>query len=136
MRQTKRAFTTMDMIGILGNLFILIVILGPKLIGDPPNRSTQAIDDIISLETAVLLYQYNTDQLPKELNDLLHPPDGVQGWAGPYLDRKMKDPWNRYYEYRVPGHDGSRFEIRSLGRDGKEGGEGPDTDIASWERFE
>lgn len=56
------------------------------------------------------------------------------GWRGPYLAKPVPaDPWGGMYEYRVPGPEGLPFGIRSLGADGKEGGEGKDEDIASWE---
>jgi general secretion pathway protein G len=56
------------------------------------------------------------------------------GWRGPYLAKKApSDPWGGAYEYIAPGRDGMPFSIRCLGADGREGGEGNDGDIASWE---
>jgi general secretion pathway protein G len=56
------------------------------------------------------------------------------GWAGPYVNKKITtDPWGNRYEYTVPGPNGLPFGIRSLGADGREGGEGDDKDIVSWE---
>jgi general secretion pathway protein G len=56
------------------------------------------------------------------------------GWDGPYVNKKIAaDPWGRPYDYQVPGPNGLPFGIRCLGRDGKEGGEGSDKDVASWE---
>jgi general secretion pathway protein G len=54
-------------------------------------------------------------------------------WTGPYLYKKTpKDPWGRPYEYKMPGSEGLPFSIRSLGADGREGGEGKNEDITSW----
>ena len=39
-----------------------------------------------------------------------------------------KDPWGNDYTYKVSGR---RFEIISLGADGKEGGTGVDTDLSN-----
>ncbi len=56
------------------------------------------------------------------------------GWNGPYVNKnKFSDPWGNAYEYSVPGVHNLPFGIRSFGADGKEGGEGNDGDIASWE---
>jgi len=56
------------------------------------------------------------------------------GWGGPYLTKKLSaDPWGRAYELVVPGPNGLPFGVRSLGADSKEGGEGNDKDISSWE---
>jgi len=55
-------------------------------------------------------------------------------WDGPYVTKKVTaDPWGQPYEYREPGPDGLPFAIRSFGADGREGGEGNDRDISSWE---
>jgi general secretion pathway protein G len=54
-------------------------------------------------------------------------------WAGPYIYRKTpNDPWGNPYEYRTPGPDRLPFSIRSLGADGREGGDGKNADITSW----
>ena len=55
------------------------------------------------------------------------------GWDGPYINKKIPaDPWGGSYEYSVPGEGNLPFGIRSLGADGREGGEGNDADVASW----
>lgn len=44
------------------------------------------------------------------------------------------DPWGNAYIYRSPATHGSeKYELVSLGADGKEGGDGADADIKSWE---
>ncbi|MFN2365177.1 MAG: type II secretion system protein GspG [Desulfurivibrionaceae bacterium] len=59
---------------------------------------------------------------------------GEAEWAGPYLAKSQipADPWNHDYIYRKPGQN-SEIEIVSLGQDNREGGDGEDADIASWE---
>jgi general secretion pathway protein G len=55
-------------------------------------------------------------------------------WSGPYLYRAVPlDPWGNAYEYLVPGQHNLPYGIRSLGADGREGGEKNDADISSWE---
>jgi general secretion pathway protein G len=57
-----------------------------------------------------------------------------EGWNGPYVGKPVqKDPWGGEYQYSIPGASGLPFGIRSLGADGKEGGDGKDRDISSWE---
>jgi general secretion pathway protein G len=56
------------------------------------------------------------------------------GWNGPYMSKRIpSDPWTRPYEYTLPGPHGLPFGLRSLGADGREGGEGLDRDVCSWE---
>ncbi|MBI2560675.1 MAG: type II secretion system protein GspG, partial [Planctomycetes bacterium] len=58
----------------------------------------------------------------------------VENWHGPYLAKKNvpKDPWGNEYVYTYPGNNGE-FDIISYGADGKEGGEGENADVVSWE---
>jgi len=56
------------------------------------------------------------------------------GWNGPYINKRIfADPWGNPYDYTVPGPNGLPFGLRSFGADGKEGGEGNDRDLTSWE---
>jgi general secretion pathway protein G len=49
-------------------------------------------------------------------------------------EKDLKDPWGNPYQYRFPGeNDQEEYEIWSWGADGKEGGEGFNADIKSWE---
>ena len=43
----------------------------------------------------------------------------------------VKDGWGNEYQYLSPGAHG-KFDLYSLGADGREGGEGMDQDIVSW----
>jgi general secretion pathway protein G len=56
------------------------------------------------------------------------------GWDGPYTDRQLpKDPWGTEYRYKNPGDKNLPFTIISWGADGREGGDGQNADIYSWE---
>ncbi len=48
----------------------------------------------------------------------------------PLLSSVPRDPWDRPYQYNCPGAT-SAFEVICYGADGREGGEGIDTDITS-----
>jgi len=55
-------------------------------------------------------------------------------WEGPYTDRQIpKDTWGNSYIYKNPGDKNLPFTIVSYGADGKEGGEGANADIYSWD---
>ena len=62
------------------------------------------------------------------------PPTAGARWHGPYLKKKAvpKDPWGYDYQYTSPGKHGN-VDIVSFGADGKEGGEGENKDVVSWE---
>ncbi len=46
--------------------------------------------------------------------------------------KNRTDPWGRPYEYNSPARD-EPFEVFTFGADGREGGEGIDADIFSWQ---
>jgi general secretion pathway protein G len=55
-------------------------------------------------------------------------------WNGPYVNKPIGlDPWGHPWDYAVPGPSGLPFGLRSFGADGKEGGDGNDKDITSWD---
>jgi general secretion pathway protein G len=57
------------------------------------------------------------------------PGESCPNWGPePYVKKLPKDPWNRPFIYES---DGNTFVIRSLGRDGKEGGDGYAKDLSS-----
>ena len=84
--------------------------------------------DLFKLEVG----RYPTSQ--EGLQALLSAPAGVNNWNGPYWKKATlpKDPWGNEYKYASPGQHGA-YDIVSFGADGKEGGEGANKDITSWE---
>jgi len=50
----------------------------------------------------------------------------------PPLEGGLTDPWGHPYQYNCPGRE-RRYEVMSLGGDGREGGGGIDEDICSWQ---
>jgi general secretion pathway protein G len=99
-----------------------------------------AKSQIETLSLALNAYALDCKQFPSQeqgLDSLFTKPSlepVPAGWAGPYVEKKVTtDPWGHPYEYTVPGPSGLPFGIRTLGADSKEGGEGNDKDISSWE---
>jgi general secretion pathway protein G len=66
-------------------------------------------------------------EYPRRLEELLVPgPDGEA-----VLERLPRDPWGRVYVYTPPAGEEDRPELRSLGRDGRPGGQREDADVDS-----
>ena len=69
-------------------------------------------------------------------------PDNEEGLAAltepsealpePLLRQVPTDPWSRPYQYNQPGRS-EPYEVICLGADGREGGDGADADIVSWD---
>lgn len=76
-------------------------------------------------------YSLDCNGYPEDINALLrNPGESCPNWGPkPYYSKKeIKDPWGRPFLYSKTG---GGYVIRSLGRDGKENGEGLDKDLSS-----
>ena len=78
--------------------------------------------DLSVIVDAIELYKLEHKRLPTQ----------EEGLAVLDIDNR-NDPWNRPYEYNVPGPNGEPFEVFTLGQDGRDGGEEADADIYSWQ---
>ncbi len=137
-RRWQRGFTLIELLVVLVILGLLAGLAGPRIIDQLGGAKTKAARlqieefgstlDIFKLETGRYL---NTQE---GLQALAQQPSGVTGWNGPYLKKKVvpKDPWGNDYRYTFPGQHGS-YDIISLGGDNREGGEGENQDVNSWE---
>jgi general secretion pathway protein G len=89
---------------------------------------TKAKADVGVLEQGVEMYRLNKLRYPSGS-------EGLQAvTAEGYVKRLPKDPWGNPYVYAAPGRDGRQFDIYSFGADGREGGEGEDSDIGNWDK--
>jgi general secretion pathway protein G len=77
-----------------------------------------------TIETPLLTYRMATGSYPSTdqgLAALIHAPDGVSGWSGPYLneDKIPTDPWGHPYQYAFPGtHNPTKYDCWSYGPTG------------------
>lgn len=93
-------------------------------------KVTAAKTDFGTFETALDAYYLNHNSYPSTQ-------EGLQKLIDEGLMKNKKDtlldPWNNPYQYRFPGEFSHGPEIWSFGADGKEGGEGINADLKSWE---
>jgi general secretion pathway protein G len=135
-------FTLLEIIVVVFIISLLVAIVAPKIIGRTDDaRITEAKMQIKNFETALKLFKIDngfypdTQQGLESLSEM--PTTGripVKYRAGGYLEQKKipLDPWGGTYIYISPGMHGD-FDILSYGADGREGGEGIDADIKSWD---
>ena len=134
-------FTLLELIIVIATIAILAALVGPSIfqnVGDA--KSSAAKSQIEMLSTALGAYRLDNDFYPatdQGLAALRQMPtngDTPRNWRGPYLTREVPaDPWGRPYMYSSPGKaNPTSFDLYTLGRDGKPGGDGEDADITSW----
>jgi len=122
-------------------MFILVLLAGVVTVvvtkRTEEARHAKAVADIDTLASAIETYYLHNKAYPPTLEALRVMPSGedLPSWDGPYIQKPVpNDPWDKPYIYVTPGdHNTDSFDLYSLGRDGKEGGELSDADITNWE---
>lgn len=135
--QLQKGFTLMELLLVLVIIGLLAALVGPTLYQRiKPAKEAVARAQIEHFATALDGFLLDVGRYPatvEGLKALREKPDGAGKWNGPYLKKEVpSDPWGGSYVYRAPGRNGG-YEIVSYGADGKEGGEGDNADIQSWE---
>lgn len=136
----QQGFTLIEIMVVIVILGILAALVVPNIMGRPDEaRVSAAKSDIQAISNALNLYKLDNYSYPSTdqgLEALISKPAGspeAKNWnPDGYLAKMPKDGWGNDYLYLSPGAHG-RFDLYSLGADGREGGEGVDQDIVSWD---
>jgi general secretion pathway protein G len=129
-------YTLLELLVVLAIIGLLIAVTAPqvmKLLGGAKSDATKL--QIESLSQSLDFYELDMGGYPSSaqgLNALMSKPGETTGWRGPYVrnSRNLKDPWGKPFLYVSPGKSGA-YDLISLGRDGKLGGEGDDADVSN-----
>jgi len=133
-------FTLIELMVVIIILGILAGLIVPRIMEDPDKaKVVKAKLQIESFSAAFKRYKLDNGDYPSTdqgMQALVEKPSvgkipGRYPEKG-YLPKVPKDPWGNDYVYICPGEHGD-FDIISYGADGKEGGEGKDADVRSWE---
>ncbi|CAN5697379.1 type II secretion system major pseudopilin GspG [soil metagenome] len=138
-RSAEHGFTLVELMVVIVILGLLATIVAVNVI--PSGEKAKVIKaktDISTIEGALDTYKLQNDIYPttsQGLQALVSAPPGADPakyQRGGYIKRLPNDPWGRPYLYASPGQHGDA-DIWTLGADDKEGGEGADADIGSWQ---
>ncbi|HAY07922.1 MAG TPA: type II secretion system major pseudopilin GspG [Hyphomonas sp.] len=141
LRQNQGGFSLVELMVVvfIMGLLATLIIVNVAPVGER-SRISKARSDIASLESALEQYSLDLYSYPSAmqgLDALSKPPAGIDVSLyrqGGYIRRIQLDPWGNPYQYQMPGaRSGGRYDLFSLGADGKPGGEGPDADIGNWD---
>ena len=132
----RRGFTLLELLVVLVIIGLLAGYVGPRFFAQIGKSEVKtAAAQLDGLGKALDSYRLDTGHYPTNeqgLNALWVKPADEPRWWGPYLKKAPpKDPWGREYLYKAPGEHGD-YDLSSLGKDGREGGEGEDQDITNW----
>jgi general secretion pathway protein G len=118
----------MALIGLLATLAVVNV--GKTLESAKINTARTFISS--SLKAPIANFHLDVGTYPKSLNDLKTNPGKGNRWRGPYVDKKLEDPWGNEYQYRTPSqrNTGAGYDLWSNGPDGQSGSA---DDIGNWD---
>ena len=138
-RERSAGFTLIELLVVLVILGLLLGLVGPRVLDYLGTaKSDTAALQIKQLSATIDLMRIDIGRYPTQeegLQALMTQPKGAKEWSGPYLKGAgvPNDPWDRPYIYRSPGLHGQPFDLLSLGADGREGGDGENQDVTSWQ---
>jgi general secretion pathway protein G len=136
-QMARAGFTLLEMLVVLVVLGLLAGLIGPQLFGRVGEaKATTAKTQMELIGVALDSYRLDNGAYPvtgqglEALSARPARPPVPLNWRGPYLRKAVpNDPWGRPYLYVAAAKGGEGYELRSLGRDGTEGGTGEDADL-------
>lgn len=139
--RARGGFTLIELLVTIAIIATLAAVVAPSLfgnIGDARRNSAKSQIQILSL--ALDAYRLDNEGFPtteQGLEALRSVPitgDPASNWKGPYLRQMVPtDPWGRPFIYVSPGvSNPNSYDLYTLGKDGRPGGDGENTDVTSW----
>jgi general secretion pathway protein G len=139
--RNRRGFTLIELLVVIAIIATLASVVGPAIFGNVGEARVNAARSQVQIFALALdAYRLDNDAYPSSeqgLESLRAAPisgEPAGHWKGPYLRQTVPaDPWGRPYLYLSPGlANPTSYDLYSLGRDAKVGGNGEDADITSW----
>lgn len=121
----------------LAEIMIVLVIIGgilgiilPKIQeGSEKSKIRNTKIKMSEVENKINEYQADCGKMPNSLEFLVSDVADCKNWSSNKKSKNLlKDEWQTDFIYEISGNG---FNLKSLGKDKKEGGEGPDKDFYS-----
>jgi general secretion pathway protein G len=137
----RRGFTLIELLVVIAIIAALAAVVAPSIFGNVTDaRVNAAKSQIQVISLALDGFRLDNDVYPSTeqgIEALRSRPsvgDPPPNWKGPYLRQTIPlDPWGRPYVYIAPGiANPESYDLYTLGKDGKVGGDRENADLTSW----
>jgi len=128
-RNARRGMTLVEIMVVIAIIGVLMSVVAVNVLGYLDDANVEATKiQIKQMEQALTVYA------AKHKSRFPSTGDGLEAAKQYYSDNRVPtDAWGNPFQYFAPGSHGDHpYEIISLGKDGREGGEGANADIASY----
>lgn len=124
----QKGFTLVEIMIVLAIIGSIFALMGDKIFGAlDKSKIKEAKIQLGQISQAVSMYYTDCGKFPESLEGLRKADANCTNWGPePYYKKETKDPWGNPIVLEL---NGSEFNLKSLGKDGKEGGSGYDKDI-------
>ena len=101
-KNVASGFTLWELLLVLFLMGVLLTLVTPHF-GSAAQQVRIRVNqaNVRKLEGAVQLYRIDIGTYPAKLLDLVHAPQGVSGWRGPYLEEVPVNPFNSAQSYQI-----------------------------------
>lgn len=132
----RGGFTLLELLVVMVIIGLLAGYVAPKFFGQVDKSEVKTAQaQVAAFDKAIAQYRLDTGHFPANdvgLDALVTRPSNEAKWEGPYLDKRVPlDPWGNAYLYKFPGEH-REYDLVSLGKDGRPGGEGTNADVTNW----
>lgn len=124
-------FTLLELLVVIVILGLLIGLVAPAVLRQLGHaKQSIAAQSLQQIDGVLDIYKLDVGAYPSTaqgMQALISQPDGVTGWAGPYVKsgRLPTDPWGHLYFYESPSsRSGLEYDLCSLGPSGNLGAPG------------
>lgn len=125
---SEKGFSLLEIMIVLGIIGTIIAMIGQRVLGARDRakvRETQM--QLAQWTEAISMYYNDCGKNPATLESVTQPDANCNNWdPGNYAKLKTVDAWSNPLVYQLEGSD---FVLKSLGKDGKDGGSGNNADI-------
>ena len=126
--KNDKGMTLIEILIVIAIIGTLMTVLAQRILGGKDKANVgQARIQMGQISDSLQMYYNDCGKYPQSLDNLVTQDPACANWGPePYLRKAPLDPWGNPFSYELNGTD---FTLKSLGKDGREGGSGAAADI-------